>query len=200
MAGLLTIFVALVCLWLCLREPRPRADILFLNLGFLVGAILTACVFVYARIVSTTNLRYHKAPLSGLAKTIWGAGIFLLFCLLSYEVPSFVDRGLDWSYAAAQMSLTLTWGVYAAGLLIIGFWRKVRALRYCALGMFGLSSLKLLLVDMRQVEDLLRIISFMVVGALMLAASYLYHRFEKRFSGVNHPLTNEDKQINRGPE
>ncbi len=195
--GLLTIVVAVVCLCICLWEPRSGMDILFLNPGFLAGVLLTVCVFIYAWVVCRAGLQDDKASLSGLGKAVWGAGIFLLFCLLSYEVPSFVDRNLGWSAAAARMSLTLTWGIYAAGLLVVGFWRKVRALRYCALALFGLSALKLLLVDMSRVEDLLRIVSFMVVGALMLAASYLYHRFEKRFSGLVIPPASEDGESSR---
>jgi uncharacterized membrane protein len=56
----------------------------------------------------------------------------------------------------------------------------VRSLRLAALGLFGLTALKLVLVDMAEVQEVYRIVSFLVLGVLMIGASYLYHRVEKR--------------------
>ena len=78
------------------------------------------------------------------------------------------------------MSLSVTWGTYAIAILAIGFWRNVRSLRLAALGLFGLTALKLVLVDMAEVQEVYRIVSFLVLGVLMIGASYLYHRVEKR--------------------
>jgi uncharacterized membrane protein len=78
------------------------------------------------------------------------------------------------------MSLSVTWGTYALAILAIGFWRNVRSLRLAALGLFGLTALKLVLVDMAEVQEVYRIVSFLVLGVLMIGASYLYHRVEKR--------------------
>jgi uncharacterized membrane protein len=80
------------------------------------------------------------------------------------------------------MSLSVTWGAYAIAMLAIGFWRKVRSLRLAALGLFGLTALKLVLIDMAKIQEVYRIISFLVLGVLMIGASYLYHRVEKRLS------------------
>jgi uncharacterized membrane protein len=80
------------------------------------------------------------------------------------------------------MSLSVVWGIYATAVLVIGFWRRVRSLRLSALGLFGLTVLKLVIVDMAKVEEVYRIVSFLVLGILMIGASYLYHRVEKRIS------------------
>ncbi len=74
------------------------------------------------------------------------------------------------------------WGAYAIALLVIGFCRGVRSLRLAALALFGLTAIKLVLVDMARVEEVYRIISFFVLGILMIGASYLYHRVEKRLA------------------
>jgi uncharacterized membrane protein len=81
---------------------------------------------------------------------------------------------------AAQTSLSILWGVYATVILAFGFWRSIRSLRLSALGLFGLTALKLVIVDMAKVREVYRIVSFFVLGVLMIAASYLYHRVEKR--------------------
>jgi uncharacterized membrane protein len=71
------------------------------------------------------------------------------------------------------------WGVYATALLAVGFRGRNRPLRLVGLALFGLTALKLVLVDMAEVKQIYRIVSFLVLGLLMIGASYLYHRVEK---------------------
>jgi len=78
------------------------------------------------------------------------------------------------------MSLSLLWSLYAIAALFIGFWQRIRVLRLAALGLFGLTVLKVVLGDMAQVEEVYRIVSFIGLGLLMIGASYLYHRVEKK--------------------
>jgi uncharacterized membrane protein len=120
-----------------------------------------------------------------IAKSLYGIGTALLFILLSVETYLyFFERIVDPERArwVAQMSLSVVWGIYAIAILAIGFWRKVRILRLSALGLFGLTALKLVIIDMAKVEEVYRIVSFLVLGILMIGASYLYHRVEKRLS------------------
>jgi uncharacterized membrane protein len=77
------------------------------------------------------------------------------------------------------MALSIAWGVYASLILAVGFWQKVRPLRFAALGLFGATALKLLVIDMAKVEGGYKIAAIFVVSALMIGASYLYHRVEK---------------------
>ena len=53
-------------------------------------------------------------------------------------------------------------------------------MRLSALGLFAAAALKLVLVDMAGIEGLYRVFAFMVLGSLMIGASYIYHRVEKR--------------------
>jgi len=80
------------------------------------------------------------------------------------------------------MSISLVWSLYAVTLLLIGFWKRSRALRLGGLALFGMAALKLTLVDLSYLKDIYRIVSFLVLGLLMLAASYLYHKLEKRLT------------------
>jgi uncharacterized membrane protein len=52
--------------------------------------------------------------------------------------------------------------------------------RIVALLLFGATVLKVFLVDMANVETAYRILSFVVLGLLLIGASYLYHRFRHR--------------------
>jgi uncharacterized membrane protein len=79
------------------------------------------------------------------------------------------------------------WGVYALAFIIAGFWLRQRAMRLSALALFGLTALKLLLVDMDYLEPAFRLFSTVVLGLLMLGTSYLYHRVEKQLQTYPPP-------------
>lgn len=76
--------------------------------------------------------------------------------------------------------LSIAWAGYAAVLLVIGFLRRNRPLRLGGLGLLGLVAAKLVLHDLADAAPLHRVLSFLVVGVLMIAASFAYHRLERR--------------------
>jgi uncharacterized membrane protein len=76
--------------------------------------------------------------------------------------------------------LTVAWGLEAVALLIAGFPLRDRVLRLSGLTLFLVCILKLFLYDLSQLETLYRIISFIVLGAIMVAVSWIYTRFRER--------------------
>jgi uncharacterized membrane protein len=157
---------------------------LYVNGYFAAGLAVVLMVFVYA--VMLGRLRHLCRPDEELvAKVLYGIGIAALWILLSAETYIYFDQAVADRQRAtwvAQMSLSVMWGAYAIVLLVVGFWRNVRSIRLAALGLFGLTAIKLVLVDMAQIEEVYRIISFLVLGILMIGASYLYHRVEKHLA------------------
>jgi uncharacterized membrane protein len=77
----------------------------------------------------------------------------------------------------------VVWVVLASAALVVGFRWRLRLVRYLALGLFALTAAKLLIVDMNGVQQLYRILAFMLVGVVLIAASYAYHRLERRLGG-----------------
>ena len=64
-------------------------------------------------------------------------------------------------------------------------WRTDRSsnrslLRRCSIGLFAVTALKVLIKDMVNVSTPYRIVSFMVLGLMLIGASYLYHRYKSR--------------------
>ena len=150
------------------------------------GAGLTVPLMVFAYAVTLRRLRnLCESDEQVAAKVLYGIGVALVWVLLSAETYLYFRQAITDNERAkwiAQMSLSVLWGAYAIALLTIGFWQNVRSLRLAALGLFGLTAIKLVLVDMARVEEVYRIISFFVLGSLMIGASYLYHRVEKRLA------------------
>jgi hypothetical protein len=73
--------------------------------------------------------------------------------------------------------LTVAWGVEALGLLAAGFALRDRVLRLSGLALFLICTLKLFFWDLRNLETLPRIVSFIVLGLLLVAVSWVYTRF-----------------------
>jgi uncharacterized membrane protein len=78
------------------------------------------------------------------------------------------------------MSVSLVWALYAMAMLSVGFWRNTTSLRIASLVLFGLTGLKVVLVDIASVKQIYRILALFVLAVLMLVGSYLYHKLEKR--------------------
>lgn len=111
-----------------------------------------------------------------------GVAVFL-FVLLSLETYYHVSNWIadtERSRWLAQMALSLVWGGYATALLVLGFRIPQAKLRLAGLAVFGVTAVKLVLVDMAQVQEIFRIVSFVGLGVLMIGASYLYHRAAKK--------------------
>lgn len=77
---------------------------------------------------------------------------------------------------ARELTISLTWAVYAMGLIALGFWRSSPMLRYLALGLFGLTVAKMFAVDLRELDGAYRVAGFVTLGLVLLIASFLYQR------------------------
>ena len=155
---------------------------LYLNGRFAAALALLVMAFAHAFVLRSLPQISTKDELS-FAKVLYGIVVAWLFVLLNIETYLYFSKTITDPERArwtTQMALSIIWGAYAAAMLAVGFWRNVRLLRFSALALFGATALKLVLVDMARVEEVYRIVSFFVLGILMIAASYLYHRVEKR--------------------
>jgi len=101
-------------------------------------------------------------------------GLFaiLLFVSLNLETAAWFGEHAP---AARFAAMSVLWGVYAAALLILGFVRNSSLLRKAGIGLFGCTIAKVFLVDMAHISTPFRIISFVVLGVLLIGASFLYY-------------------------
>ncbi len=76
--------------------------------------------------------------------------------------------------------LTVALGFEGAVLLAAGFAARERVLRLSGLAIFLLCIAKLFAYDLREMDTLSRILSFVVLGVMLLAASWVYTRFREK--------------------
>lgn len=75
-----------------------------------------------------------------------------------------------------QVGLSVLWTVYAGLALGWGFVRRNRELRYAALALLGLTVVKVFAVDFAAVKTSSRILSFLVLGIVLLLVSLVYQK------------------------
>jgi len=112
-----------------------------------------------AIVESESMERYVRAYYSLLA-------MLLLAILLFYEVSG--------------GTLTMSWAVEALALLGAGFPLRDRVQRLSGLTLFLVCVLKLFLYDLRALETVNRILSFIVLGLILVGVSWMYTRFRDR--------------------
>jgi uncharacterized membrane protein len=84
-----------------------------------------------------------------------------------------------------RLSLSIIWAVYGGAMLGIGLWRGNRLLRVMALGLLVITIGKVFLSDLASLDKIYRIISFIVLGAILLTVSFLYQQWQRRESEQN---------------
>jgi uncharacterized membrane protein len=84
--------------------------------------------------------------------------------------------GLLWCEVSGSM-LTVAWGIQGLALLATGFPAHERPLRLAGLALLLFCISKLFLYDLRHLEMLYRILSFLALGLILVGVSWIYTRF-----------------------
>jgi uncharacterized membrane protein len=105
----------------------------------------------------------------------------LLFVWVSLEVrhafdPGFARPGLG-AEGIELYAYSIVWLLFGVALLALGFWRDVAALRHAGMVLVCLVVAKVFLIDMAGLQGLLRVFSFLGLGAALLGLGYAYRRF-----------------------
>jgi uncharacterized membrane protein len=98
---------------------------------------------------------------------------------------SFMATGLLTLLLFQQVSgriLTVAWGVEGLGLLFAGFPLRERSMRFAGLILLLVCVLKLFVWDLRNLEMPFRVLSFIVLGVILIGVSFVYSRFRERVS------------------
>ncbi len=95
----------------------------------------------------------------------------------SYQVRSLPEyKSLSNQRNAA---ISIFWTLWAVLLITLGMVYRSALLRWSALVLFGVTIIKVFLFDLSVLKTIYRVVSFMVLGVILLAASFLYYRYQK---------------------
>jgi len=141
------------------------------SFGGLPSRLLTAAVVIMALYAQEFLLPRDPAATDPIWERYARSGYSLLgTALLSLLLYKEISGSL----------LTVAWGLQGLLLLASGFPARERVLRLSGLALLLGCILKLFFYDLRNLETLPRIFSFMVLGVILIGVSWVYTRFRER--------------------
>jgi uncharacterized membrane protein len=102
---------------------------------------------------------------------------FVILALISSELINILD--LSAIEDSDKLALSILWGAYALGLIIFGLVKEIKFVRILAIVLFGITLVKLFFYDLSSMGTIAKTIVMIVLGALLLVASFLYNKFKK---------------------
>lgn len=149
---------------------------------YLVAIAVLGGIVIFGRRYATEN----EKPFLDVALVALN---LLALIALTREAADYYDRQLAASgrgrmgYAggaqlrlARDFSYSAIWLVYGAALMAVGFWKRSAFTRWQALFLIAVTIVKVFLYDVSQLEQGYRILSFVALGAVLLAISFIYQR------------------------
>jgi uncharacterized membrane protein len=142
-----------------------------LLLAYAIPAVLAALAHRWADIEGNPAVRL----LAEIAASV------LAFVYVSMEVRHVFDPGFErGALDAGSVELytySFVWLLFGVALLALGFWRETAALRHAGMALVCIVVAKVFLIDMAGLHGLLRVLSFLGLGAALLGLGYAYRRF-----------------------
>nr|WP_305888721.1 DUF2339 domain-containing protein [Methylomonas sp. SURF-2] len=139
-----------------------------LDFAAIIGFLWFAC----------RRLPATDTPQAAIRQGFAGAALVLLFTFLSLEVNSLLSQYVPGLRAGG---VSILWSAFALTLVFQGIRRKIRLFRLVGLGLFGLVAWKVFFMDLARLEQLYRILAFIVLGMLALGGAFFYMRYQQSF-------------------
>jgi uncharacterized membrane protein len=152
-----------------------RSTIRIWNWYLYTYGIVTACLLLGGWLEGRIKGR-NMRPL------LYTLGTILAFVLVNIEIADYFSEGkhLKLQFSgnfARDMTYSIAWALFAFLLLIIGIKKNVKAARFAAMSLIGVTLLKLFFHDLMNLKQLYRVGALVGVAAVLIVASYLYQRF-----------------------
>lgn len=116
-----------------------------------------------------------------LQKAWWLMLYTVILGCLSFEYLHWTQ--LNGSGNQYKLGLSVVWGVFALGLIVYGIWKKQRYVRLAAMVLLIVTLLKLFIYDLAGAGTIIKTVSFISLGVILLLISYLYNRYKEVLFG-----------------
>ncbi len=157
--------------------PIPATQFLW-NARFATFAVVVACFTAAYAFMKNSGVTLDATESTMFAVLGVVANVYALvaFSLEVWDVfgrmrSLDIDRGL-----AQQLVLSTLWLLYALGLMVAGIQRKSASVRWQALALLAVVIVKVFLFDLSSLDRFYRIMSFLLLGVVLLLISFFYQR------------------------
>jgi uncharacterized membrane protein len=163
-------------------SATPTVFRLFQDQPFAVGAFLAGVLYLAAWRYRRFAMEGHREGQQGMLLAVL-LGSVMLVVALSAENRVYWDlRGETSADAgfASSLALSFIWMLCASAFIAVGMWRDFAPIRYLAMVLFGITVLKVFLIDLSALGGIYRIFGFIGLGIVLLAVSFVYQRARRR--------------------
>lgn len=152
-------------------------------------AWIAAFLVIY---IASTEIMLHGLVLLNSPVTIQDVQANSLYADYKTNLDYIRDTIATETIDTARTKITKTgypilWGILAFVFLIVGIKKQVKTLRIIALALLGLTIVKLFLFDISNVSETGKIISFILLGILILIISFVYQKIKVLVIDENKP-------------
>jgi uncharacterized membrane protein len=164
----------------------PIVNLRFLSFVCVIG------VFVFFYQYLKKDQQASRDPyLWYIRQSVFFLGVFAVFLCVTMEISDTFESTVlrlgtqnaevvKWSNLQ-QLSISSAWLLLSCFFLWIGIWKKNQSVRIMSICIFGISILKIFLFDLSFLTTLYRIFSFMGLGIILLAVSFVYQKYKHWF-------------------
>jgi len=154
-------------------EPYSFVDASFRLLNFI--PIILA--FAYFSMI-TKNMNNDDVEKFVSYKKLMTCSLAILFCystfelnsMLLYKVPGFQSGGIS-----------ILWCTFAIVFLIYGILKNAKVFRRVSLILFAVTIAKVLIFDLRELDQIYKITAFIILGLIILVAAFAYVKYKENF-------------------
>ena len=193
LAGFLILVVTIISLFAQPFLITGKESWIFLNKAavtyLIVILAMAIIVWLFQRKTRNSGSKLNRSLLLSLQIAL----NLLIIIFFTQEINAYYDyrrslvnfKGLSLLQNSQDLMLSIIWGLHAAVLIVLGFWRRLKGIRWFGLGFLGIVIFKVFLYDLSNLTTPYRILSFMGLGIILLAVSWLYHRYKNQIRGGN---------------
>lgn len=167
-------FAVVTAFFAAVRVVTSGGDLIYeplLNARFLAELAVVVELAVFAYILHASDVDREEPQFPGALASV--AGGVLWFAGSQEIVGSFAGDGM---VNARNLLLSLWWMVHASALMLVGSMPFLRIIRRTATVLFVLTVLKVFLYDVQALDLGFRVVSFIVLGVILLIVAFYYQK------------------------
>ena len=163
--------VPIMLLSLCVWSVRYLGDSWSTG-GFVSGLIISAVLGLIPTVLSLREPLVHQ---ESTRRAFAGVAAILLLVNTSMQVAQTASRLVD-DVTIRAAAISVWWGIFALGLIVLGFFRKLPLLRHAGLALLAVAAAKGLIVDLWSASAIWRIMSLVLLGLMMIGVAAGYQK------------------------
>ncbi|MBF4517472.1 DUF2339 domain-containing protein [Flavobacterium sp. ANB] len=177
-----------------LFQISKKTDLAFFKNKYFIWVASFFIIYIASSEVMLHGLVFMNSPVT--TQNIQASSMYLSYkndlpYLRDFIADDFIDLART---KIIKTGFPILWGVLAFIFLIVGIKKQVKTLRIIALSLLGLTIVKLFFYDISNISETGKIISFILLGILILIISFVYQKIKVLVIDENKP-TSETHEI-----